>query len=265
MNLMAPALLPNGNVLYSDLAGISCHLPTGAVAWTFSTATSGGGAVSGQPLVDANGDLYFGDSNGRVYSVSGVGALRWSMLLPNNATKIWASGVLAGDGTLFFATSSPAAVFALKAGPSASPSVGAAPSPSPSCSPANNGPSPSTTPSPSFGASPSTSASASPASSPIGLSSGALAAGAAGNGFGALATTAVAVAGVIVVALLICFCAALHVGGIMSVPCFLVCCPAGRRQSSISKKGSRSFEVVEVTTMAPPALPQRSQRAPPRA
>ena len=264
-NPMAPALLPNGNVLLGDTAGISCHsASTGVKAWTFSTtsSTSAGGEVSGQPIVDASGNIFFGDSTGKIFSLSSIGALRWSLQLPN-ATKIWASGVLATDGTLFFATSSPAAVFALKAAPSASPSVGAAPSPSPSRSPAGNGPSPSSTPSPSLGAAPSASPSASPASSPIGLSSGAgaLAAG-SGGGSGSFAVTAAVVAGVIAVVLFVCFCAALHVGGILTVPCFVCCCPAGRRQSSLSKKAS-SYEVVEVATMAPPALtPQRAQRPP---
>jgi outer membrane protein assembly factor BamB len=266
-NSMAPALLPNGNVLLGDTAGISCHsASTGAKVWTFSTtsATIAGGEVSAQPIVDANGNAYFGDATGKVFSLSSAGALRWSLQLPN-ASKIWASGVLAGDGTLFFATSNPAAIFALRASPSASPSIGAAPSPSPSLSPAGNGPSPSSTPSSSLGAAPSTSASTSPVSSPIGLSSGAgaLAAGGGGGG-GSIAVLAAAVAGAIAVVLLVCFCAALHVGGILSVPCFILCCPAGRRQSLLSKKAS-TYETVELTTIAQPALSIRVQRTPARA
>lgn len=80
----------------------------GATVWEFTT----GGEISGSPAMDDSGNLFFGSRDGKIYSVSASGSLRWSY-----ATADWvdSSPTLSPDGAAVYAGSWDNKLYALSA------------------------------------------------------------------------------------------------------------------------------------------------------
>lgn len=68
---------------------------TDAIRWQYNTAS----IIDSSPATSANGVLYFGASNGKLYAVNTDGTLRWNY---STAEAIWSSPAVGADGNVYF-------------------------------------------------------------------------------------------------------------------------------------------------------------------
>jgi outer membrane protein assembly factor BamB len=69
----------------------------GAVRWTFTAADE----IRSTPAVDPDGNVYFGCSSGRFYSLDASGAQRWAVDL---GADVRSSPAVGRDGTIYVGT-----------------------------------------------------------------------------------------------------------------------------------------------------------------
>ncbi|RMH97292.1 MAG: choice-of-anchor D domain-containing protein [Calditrichaeota bacterium] len=71
----SPALLPDGRIVFPNNAGeLDVFQPTGVLDWVFPVTS---GVPVASPVVGANGLIYFGAADGRVYAVDLTGGEAW--------------------------------------------------------------------------------------------------------------------------------------------------------------------------------------------
>ncbi len=68
---------------------------TNAIRWQYNT----GSLIDSSPAVSANGVLYFGAANGKLYAVNADGTLRWNY---TTSEAIWSSPAVGADGNVYF-------------------------------------------------------------------------------------------------------------------------------------------------------------------
>jgi outer membrane protein assembly factor BamB len=73
--------------------------PSGTLKWRYRT---GGGADASSPAVGADGTVYIGSSDGRLYAVNPDGGLRWSYATGGD---LYAAPAVAADGTVYIGSS----------------------------------------------------------------------------------------------------------------------------------------------------------------
>src|SRR5258706_483792 len=67
------------------------------LAWTFVT----GGDIFSSPAIDAEGTIYVGSLDGRLYAIDTKGQLKWSF---QTMGAIWSSPAIGRDGTVYVAS-----------------------------------------------------------------------------------------------------------------------------------------------------------------
>ncbi|MDP8245920.1 MAG: PQQ-binding-like beta-propeller repeat protein [Candidatus Hinthialibacter antarcticus] len=108
----SPAIGPDGTVYVGCLDGSLYAIDGDArsIKWNYSVRPAeladdpdyyGPPYVMGSPTVDANGTVYFGDTNGVLYAVSSEGEEIWQMKLANS--NITAAPVITSDGVILVA------------------------------------------------------------------------------------------------------------------------------------------------------------------
>jgi outer membrane protein assembly factor BamB len=89
-----PALANDGSIYVGDDQGVLFAAePSGSVKWRFEAG------VTGTPVIDTEGVIYFTDGNA-VYAVNPDGALKWKSS-PQPNVRFLTSPALAADGTLY--------------------------------------------------------------------------------------------------------------------------------------------------------------------
>jgi outer membrane protein assembly factor BamB len=85
-SIFASPVIAGGLVCIASQDGVMYALDavTGSLAWIFSA-----GAAINSSAAAVGGAIYFGDDTGTVRCLSGNGALRWSVTLPNNVLDIY--------------------------------------------------------------------------------------------------------------------------------------------------------------------------------
>ncbi|MBZ0258246.1 PQQ-binding-like beta-propeller repeat protein, partial [bacterium] len=108
----SPAIGPDGTVYVGCLDGSLYAIDGDArsIKWSYSIRPSalddevdyyGPPYIMGSPVVDANGVVYFGDTNGELHAVNSDGVKLWSMKLANS--NITAAPVITEDGVILVA------------------------------------------------------------------------------------------------------------------------------------------------------------------
>ncbi len=109
-NVLVPVFGPHARV-------VSLDAQTGAEQWTFSVNRTDSNelGVGSSPLVDRDGNIYFGADDDYVYAIDRHGVMRWIFATSGNVDS---DPILASDGTLIVG-SDDHFVYALRADPAA--------------------------------------------------------------------------------------------------------------------------------------------------
>jgi outer membrane protein assembly factor BamB len=92
------AIGPDGSIYFISYAGVlwAFDPARGILKWTYSI---GAGAIKTTPTVDANGTIYFGARNGKVYAINPDGSEKWTFQTPADA--LGSTIAINSDGTLY--------------------------------------------------------------------------------------------------------------------------------------------------------------------
>jgi len=95
--ISSPALSADGTAYIGCLDGklYAVDLANGAIKWSYK---ADGLFVMGAPVVDGEGSILFGDSEGTVYSLNKTGLLQWVLPMVSN---IQSAPVIAANGTVY--------------------------------------------------------------------------------------------------------------------------------------------------------------------
>lgn len=93
----SPAFSADGTAYIGCLDGklYAVDLVAGAIQWSYKAE---GLFVMGAPVVDGEGSILFGDSDGTVYCLSKTGRLQWDL---HTVSNIQSAPVIASDGTVY--------------------------------------------------------------------------------------------------------------------------------------------------------------------
>ncbi len=96
--LASPVVDGNGNLIICDDSGyVTSFAPDHSVNWTYATRQN----ITSSPAVGADGTVYFGTEQGRVYAINSAGQRAWySDIEP--PTSITSSPVIGPDGSIYF-------------------------------------------------------------------------------------------------------------------------------------------------------------------
>ena len=102
--ITAPTIGPDGTIYTVTHTGlVYATNPTSGTSTLLYTVPSGSNTgIPNYPVVDANGNLYFGSANTVEYAINKSGTLLWSY--PTGGQIAEAASALGPDGTLYFSS-----------------------------------------------------------------------------------------------------------------------------------------------------------------